>query len=337
MMNEGKEDLKELTLAITLLAGISAVLLTIVDYSNKNIISETNFSIVYLLVLVLILEVVIVVLFLLLKGYSIWPIKKKRRNISKNLSGCVGIMMFFIPIFVLIWIFLAVAFSVFAKDWDLSSTKIHWCNFGIVILSALATLYLGGVDLEWLKNIVKQISLKIKPQKKFTERLFDLPFRWLIILVYIFLILVFILSLFQTTAFLLCGSYSTEVTHFPDANTDIMSLTIKDTGIPSGRCYIELQGVNNSNENLFQLVDNITLQESVKNSSYMTGKKKGGIYYLFIDTSNLPSDNYFLHAEVTVSLVRDFDLFTLKKYDDNLFYLPPKNKTENIFNQTSIL
>jgi len=117
-----------------------------------------------------------------------------------------------------------------------------------------------------------------------------------------------------------------------------MSLTIKDTGIPSGKCYIDLYRVNNSNENLFQLIDNITLQESVKSSSeYTTGKKKDGIYYLFIDTSNLPPDNYFLHAEVTLFMFRDFDLFVSKKYDDELFYLPPKNKTANILNQTSVL
>lgn len=117
-----------------------------------------------------------------------------------------------------------------------------------------------------------------------------------------------------------------------------MSVAIEDTGLPSGRCYIILYRVNNSNENLFQSIDNIALRELVKNSSkYMTGKKKDGIYYLFVNTSNLPPDNYFLHAEVKYNVIENFDLFEVTKCDNKLFYLPSKNKTGNVLNQTSIL
>jgi hypothetical protein len=165
MMDKEKGDLKELGLAITLLAGISAVLLKIVDYSNKNTISATISSLISFLVVVLILEIVIVVLFLLLKGYSIWPIKEERRDLI-NLSKSFGVMMFFTPIFILIYISLAVTFSLFTKDWKLSSAAINSCIFGIMIVSAWVTLYLGGVGLGDLKNIFKQISLKIETQKK---------------------------------------------------------------------------------------------------------------------------------------------------------------------------
>jgi hypothetical protein len=332
-----KDNLKELTLAITLLAGISAVLFKIVDYYNKNVVNETISAIMYFLVFFLILEVVIVVLFLLLKGYSIWPIKEERRDTLKNLSGSFGIMMFFTPIFILTYISLAVTFSIAAKDWGLSSTVIRCCIWGIVILSALTTLRLGGVDIELLKNIFEQISLKIKTIEKSIEQFSSLSFRFSIVLIHILIISVFFIFLFQTTIFLLCGSYTIGITHFPDDNTDIMSLTIKDTGIPSGRCYINLYRIHKSNESIFQAIDNIILNGSANISEYMIGEKKDGIYYLFIDTSDLPPDNYFLHAEVTLLQDEYLNLLNSKKYDDELFHLPPKNKTENILNQTSIL
>ena len=369
-MGEENDNLKELTLAITLLVGISAILFKIVDYSNKNVVNETILSIMLFLVFFLILEVVIVVLFLLLKGYSIWPINKKRLDILKNLSGVFGIMMFFTPILILIYISLAVTFSIATEDWGLSTTKIHWYIWCIAILSALATLRLGGVDLEWLKDIFEPISLKIKTLKKSIKNLSkkynnvsfqalfrkckdnlkncwtfwigskqfsSLSFRCCIILTYILIVLVFIIFLVQTTTFLLCGSYTIEITHFPDDNTDIMPLTIKDTGIPSGRCYINLYRINKSNESIFQAIDNIILNGSANISEYMTGEKRNGIYYLFIDTSDLPSDNYFLQAEVTLFQDEYFNLLDSKKYDDELFYLSSKNKTGNILNQASTL
>ena len=335
MVGEENDNLKELTLAINLLLGISAVLFKIVDYSNKNVVNETISAFMVFLVFFLILEVVIIVLFLLLKGYSIWPINKKRRDILKNLSGVFGIMMFFTPILILIYTSLAVTFSIATEDWGLSTTKIHWYIWCITILSALATLRLGGVDLEWLKDVFEQISLKTKTLKKSIKRFSSLLFQCCIILTYILIVLVFIIFLVQTTTFLLCGSYTIEITHFPDDNTDIMPLTIKDTGIPAGRCYINLYRINKSNESIFQATDNIILNGSANISEYMAGEKRDGIYYLFIDTCDLPSDNYFLHAEVTLFQDEYFNLLDSKKYDDKLFYLSSKNKTGNILNQTS--
>ena len=332
MVGEENGNLKELTLAITLLAGISAVLFKIIDYFNKNIVSETISPIMRFLVFFLILEVVIVVLFLLLKGYSIWPMKEEGLDTLKTLSGVCGTMMFFTPILILIYISLAVTLSIFTKDRGLSTTEIQY----IVIFSALTTLRLGGVDLGCLKNVFKKIYSKIKTLKKFIKQFLSLLFQHFIILICIFIVVsAFIIFLFSTTTFLLCGSYTIEITHFPDDNTDIMSLTIKDTGIPSERCYINLCRINKSNESIFQATDNIILNGSANISEYMTGDKRDGIYYLFIDTSDLPSDNYFLHAEVT--LFKHKCLPESKKYDGKLFYFSHKNKTENILNQTSTL
>jgi hypothetical protein len=158
-----------------------------------------------------------------------------------------------------------------------------------------------------------------------------LLFGYFIILIYLLIVLAFIICLFQTTTFLLCGSYSIEIIQPSDPNTDIMSVTIRDTGIPSGRCFIDLSKVNESNESrLFESIDNITLNESGKSLSkhkYIVGEKRNGIYYLFINTSNLSSDDYLLHAEVTFFRITGFDLFLPKKSDDKLFRLSPQNMT----------
>lgn len=329
--NKRNKDFEVLTFALTLLAGTSAVLLKLVDYFNNNIISATISSLIHFFVLFLILEIVMLVLFLLLKGYSIWSLKEERRDILNNLSMGFGMMMFFIPIFILIYISLGITFSLFTKDWRLSSAAINSCIFGIMIFSAWATLYLGGVGLGDLKSIFKQISLKIKTQKNPNKQFLSLLFGYFIVLIYPLIVLAFIICLFQTTTFLLCGSYSIEIIQPSDPNTDIMSVTIRDTGIPSRRCFIDLSKVNESNESrLFESIDEITLNESGKSLSkhkYIAGEKRNGIYYLFINTSNLSSDDYLLHAEVTFFRIKGFDLFLPKKSDDKLFRPTPKNMT----------
>lgn len=348
-MREKGGGFNELSVAITLLAGISVILFNTINYFNNNIVSTNSSLAIRFLVIWLILELIIVILFILLKGTSLWSLKEGRRDLIEGLAKLAGIMMFMIAVFILICTCLIFAFCMITNDLELPSTTVYYLG-GILIVSTVVTFYLGGV-FGYLKNIVEWIFLKIKQKFLKTDHknrsgsdkhllsLVSVYFAISIIIIFIWIVLVACTDyLSPATTLLLCGSYSTEVTHFPDANTDIMSITIKDTGIPSMACYIELCRVNKSNENIFQRIDNITLQESEKKSSeYMVGKKENGIYYLFIDTSDLPSDNYFLHAEVTLSETEDSDLFLSKKYGDTLFYLPPKNKTGNIFNQTPIL
>lgn len=129
----------------------------------------------------------------------------------------------------------------------------------------------------------------------------------------------------MATDFLLCGSYSIDIINPPDSNTDIMSIAIKDNGIPSGRCYINLYRLNESDEVLFEEIDRIIVNKSGKSSSmYINGAKKNGIYYLSINTSNIPPDDYLLHSEVTFNKIGNFSLFERKKQDDLSFRLPAK-------------
>jgi hypothetical protein len=110
-----------------------------------------------------------------------------------------------------------------------------------------------------------------------------------------------------------------------------MSLTIRDTGTPSGKCFITLYKENKSDKYFFEQIDNITLEERLKKQSkYMSGLKRDGVYYLFIYTSDLEPGYYLLHAEVTFRSENLFEgLFLPIKYANKLLYIPPTGKEEN--------
>ena len=350
MMDEEKGDLRELGLAITLLAGISALLFKIVDYFNNNIIYLSASALLFIrfFVFILMCEILIILLFLLTKGYIV-SAPGKRLEKLKKISNGLHKLVFSFPIFVLICSFLVVSYFFLTMNWrdNISDTLDILLFCILVIISISLSIYLlfdlkfdlKRVPLKKTKESFKKVINELicifqspDEQKKFYFGVF------LTTILYFILLILLIFGLFLIPSFLLCGSHSIEIIHFSDSNTDIMSVAIEDTGLPSGRCYIILYRVNNSNENLFQSIDNITLQELVeKPSKYMTGKKKDGIYYLFINTSNLPPDNYLLNAEVKYNVIENFDLFEATKRDNKLFYLPPKNKTVTALNQTSVL
>ena len=343
-MSEEDKDLGIFGLAITLLAGISAVLLKLIAYFNNNIISATTSIMIHILVTFLLLEALIILLFFLTKGYLV----STRENMPENLVK----ISYLLQKAIFLWPFTTIVYFFLSFSYILTTNNLRipdWINTLLIGIFAILSgilficLLLREYPLKkWINEKIEKIRLWLK-DKKFTLKACSVVFKTVsvslavvFVALLIALILYFVLSL--TSVFLLCGSYSTEINHFPDSNTEIMSFTIKDTGIPSGKCNIHLYRVNDSNDNLFKKIDNITLQESEKSSSKnMTGKKKDGIYYLFINTSNLPPDNYFLTAQ-GASQVRDFGfLFICKKCDGKLFYLPPKNKTVTALNQTSIL
>lgn len=299
MMDEEREYLKELTLAITLLAGISAILFKIVDYFSNNVIDLNVFALilVYILVGFLIIEIFMVLLFLSVQGFL--SVQEKKLERLEKLNGTLQKAVFSVPTFVLIY-----SFSMIFYFWPI---KI-WNNLGIAMLCFVGFWFIMMI-------------------------LFFYIFRDLKLLFLLIILLIFVAILFPIITLLLSGTYSIEIIHSSGSNNDIMSIAIKDTGLPL-RCVIDLCKVNKSNKNLFSSIDNITLYGSEKNSSeYMTGKKEDGIYYLFINTSNLPSHYYFLQAEGTYISY----LLKVRKSDNKLFYLPPQNKTVTALNQTSIL
>lgn len=302
MMDKEKGDLKELGLAITLLAGISAVLFKIVDYFSNNIIDLNLFAIVlvYILVGFLIIEIFMVLLFFSVTGFL--SVQEKKLERLEKLNGTLQKVVFSVPTFVLIYSFSMIFYFGPIKVWN-NPYIAMLCFLGFWFIMIILSFYI---------------------------------FRDLKLLFLLIILLIFVAILFPITTLLLSGTYSIEIIHPSGSNKDIMPIAIKDTGLLRCVCVIDLCKVNKSNKNLFSSIDNITFYGSEKNSStYMTGKKEDGIYYLFINTSNtdLSSNYYFLQAEGTYI----FYLLKVRKSDNKLFYLPPKNKTVTALNQTSIL
>jgi hypothetical protein len=105
----------------------------------------------------------------------------------------------------------------------------------------------------------------------------------------------------------------------------MLTFTIEETGITYARCYMTLYKLNLGNNSL-EHVDNITIPKQLESKNKMMF---GGIhelyYYLNVNTSTLSPGNYMLHAEVTNDVSKRYKFGTIKKSDDKLFYIEPKN------------
>jgi len=332
-MSDKKEDLKELTLAITLLAGISAVLLKIVEYFSTNIIDLSSSALlsVYFLVFFLLLEILLIVCFLLIQGYLISIEEREKGKIDK-IATLLHKLVFLVPIFALIYSFTTISYFFITKDWSFSESENNLFLSVFIIISFTISAYFL-FDLKFLfsltgikdssKNVYNKITKFRKNPRELEKITHDVLISNLLVIFFsIFLFIILVFGLFLVPTFLLCGSYSIEIMHSADSNSDLMLVAIKDTGIPSGKCFITLYGLNSSNKDLFQHREDIILDESVENSTdYMTGCKKDGIWYLLVDTSNLSTGYYCLHAEVTYNTIKNFDLLKARKCDNEIFYI----------------
>ncbi len=134
------------------------------------------------------------------------------------------------------------------------------------------------------------------------------------------------------------GNYSIEVFPQSEIKDNILTFTIKETGITSGRNFIDLYKLNDNH--VFQDIDKITIvytQETSSQNNLMIGKRHDGTWYLNLNTSNLSHGNYLLHAEVTYSNL--IGLWVFKKQADKLFYIPniPPKSTNYSTNSTQAL
>jgi hypothetical protein len=139
---------------------------------------------------------------------------------------------------------------------------------------------------------------------------------------YIIIATVFFISLIAPT-YLLGGSYSIDVFPQSEVNSNILTFTIKETGLTSGRNFINLY--KSDDNHVFQDIDNITIistQEISSKNKLMTGTKHEGVWYLNLNASNLSHGNYVLHAEVSYINLNNFEIF--KKHADKLFYIAPR-------------
>lgn len=333
---QNSSDFNEITLAITLLAGVSAFLLKTVDYFNNNVIVLSDYLqlTVYFLVLLLLLEFSMVFLFLILKGYLL-STKSESKEI-KNITQKLFKSIFILPI---LWIVFSI-FTLLSHEIFKDPSKINNYNYILYfywIFTSMIIIWiyirLAKIDLiKSLKNILLKINqIKIKPLFKnfdFKKYLF-LNFSPLIIFLILLLLLLLLLILLTAPLYLLTGTFSIEEFSQSNTNTGILTFKIKETGIAYSANYINLYKMNTSEGNIFQYIDDITInntQENLSRNKLMIGKKYEGIWYLNVNTSNLQPGNYLLHAEVTNPLSEKTVFGTIKKHDDKLFYIASRNE-----------
>ena len=321
---QNSRDYKEITLVITILAGTSAFLLKLIDYFNNNIITISNHVqlIIYIIVYLALIEVALIFSFLILKGYllSANSENKQLTNLSKEIFK--KIFIFPIPtIIILISTLLFYTYQIEEKNYYNIVIFVYWIL--TVILASRVLFYLNPEI-----NIFNSLN-NLSVYKNLHKRKIDLKninYIQLISNIILFPLVAFIIiSSFIIPSYLLVGHYSIEV--FPESNNggDMLTFTIEETGIAYARCYITLYKLNLGNNSL-EHIDNITIPIQLESKNKMMF---GGIhelyYYLNVNTSTLSPGNYMLHAEVTNDISKRYKFGTIKKSDDKLFYIEPKN------------
>lgn len=315
---QNSRDFKEMTFAITLLAGVSAFLSKVIGYFNNNVITFSGYStfLIYTLVLMAITILVLLSIFLLLKWYLI-SIKYENKLI-KNITEKT---FKFISIYTILWIFILISgfvmslfiISPFYTEYKFYLIIIYLIIFCMICLQKYKSL---KQTTHLQKNTLLSMPLKAKQNEM-----------WSIysgLLIFSIIMLLFI----PIPTYLLMGSYSIE--QFPISNTDndIFTFTIKETGVPFNSNHITLHKMNVNESTIFQNIDNIIISNThstPSNNKLITGIKYEGIWYLNVNTSNLSSGTYNIHAEVTNDISTQYVFGTVKKYDDKLFYVAPRS------------
>ncbi len=313
-----KTDFEEITLAITLLASLSAVLLKVADYFNNNTINISHYfqATVQNIVFILLIDILIIILYLITKGYSI-SIKYQSKNLISFTKFLFGTSFILSIVF-----FIALVMILFFFQYFEALTKSPYYIYILIVYFILVLLIISIVA-SWLtKNAIK--DWKFGPEKK------SLAYYFTSSIAFILMIFIFVL-LSVGAPYLLMGTYEIDV--FPQSNTnnDVLTFAIKETGLPYNFNYIILFKLN-SMSNLRQYVDNITINrtnESLSNNSFMLGEIYDGIWYLNINTSKLQSGTYLLHAEVTNEPSSRFFGVT-QKHADKLFYIASRINSSHI-------
>lgn len=318
-MTENKTDFEEITLAITILTGLSFFLFKIGDYFNNTTIGFSDIlqSLVSTFVSGLIIELVLISSFLILKGYLLFASREER---------IISIANAIFKSFILYFIFLGVIsifllFLIIYSSPTLIESQYYIYIFIVyVVLTILASFRVIGIKIDDLKKSVNAI----KERREKSDLINNIIF-------YIIIITIFLISIIAPV-YLLGGSYSIDVFPQSEIKDNILTFTIKETGITSGKNFISLYKLDD--KTVFQDIDSIIInytQETPSINKIMLGKKHEGIWYLNLNTSNLSRGNYMLHAEVTYNNLISLGVF--KKHADKLFYIPPKS-TNCSFNCT---
>lgn len=316
-----RHDFQEITLAMALLAGLLTLLLKLIDYFNNNIVrySSDLLTLIYFFVVGLLIEITIISSFLILKGYTISLGKNEVSNWSNwtNSSlritnwlfkllfrGLIGLSAFSLALLLVI---------VLNNMYKNITIPIIRYNIGYIITSIIIFYILYQV------SISSGLKGKNFSYKKFFNTFIEFKHKVLLLTV---------LILYLTApAYLLMGSYSINFIPQPNANSDTLTFTIKETGVSYNNIYINLYKLKSSGE-LLWFVDNVTInntKEASSNKTFMLGENYDGIWYLNINNSKLQPGNYLLHAEVTDDFFKRYlgeEIF--RKHADKLFYIAPR-------------
>ncbi|VVB91119.1 Uncharacterised protein [uncultured archaeon] len=322
MRETGKSrDFEEIAVAFALLAGISGLLLKMIDYFNNNVflISDNFQPLIYTFVWILLVELLFILSYLILKGYLISA--KSEKQGLKNLTEYLFKISF--ELFIL-WFISIISFLFFYQYiFKYIGTKSYYVVVFMiyVLLSFLIIIIIHIYMMDYKKKDFIELS-------KMDKKSFLKSYYISLIIGFIFFVL-----LMPIPSYLLGGSFSIEL--FPQPNTDnnLLTVIIKETGFSYNVGFITLSKLNADNNSL-EPIDNITIP--LQNKSFhelMFGGRHRRDFYLNINTSNLSSGNYMISAEVTDDPSRTYIFGVIIKYGDKLFYIPPKSPNYS-FNST---
>ncbi|MCK4796361.1 MAG: hypothetical protein KAT05_03210, partial [Spirochaetes bacterium] len=323
---QNSRDFKEITFAITLFGGLLAFLFKLADYFNNNVLIMSGDSqvMIYITVWVTLIVLILLFLFLIFKWFLISTYESKLKiefkNITQKLFG-------FTPLLIILWL-ITLFFNFFTYYYKDNMDRM---NDVLIIIFVILIIVIIKEFFDYRTNLIKLLKSHFlektkhelfQPRKKHFEYILKFNNK-ISITILIFLLLGLLLLI---PSYLVTGSYSMEKFPPSDANSDIITFTIKETGIPYSFNYITLNKLE-ADDKTFHYIDNVTINathEKASENELMIGKNHDGIWYLNLNTSNLTSGNYMLHAEVTNDLTKKSIFGTIKKHDDILFYIPPK-------------
>lgn len=282
-VDQSPKDIEEITLAIALLGGLIAILLYIIDYFNNNVIVfnvRLQGVAVYTLMSFLLLEFVIIFLFFILKGISvnIEPENRKKdfekgaRNLFK-ISFIYPFVLFIATTLVLFFNYITTVYYSYVEQHPTIYFIIALFYSIIVMFISfwiLFDLYDSRITKktnEIFKNLIKNF-IDSKNRRAIIIGIF-IMILGICIIIFQDLFFQLLLDFSLVPAYLLTGSYSIDVFPQSNANSDTLTITIKETGSSFNNIYITLSKLENGN-NLRRYVDNVTINRTKEASSNKT-------------------------------------------------------------------
>lgn len=167
-------NFEEITLAITILTGLSFVLFKIADYFNNNTIgwSDNLQFLIRIFVSGLVIELVIIFSFLILKGYLLFAASREKATIIAN-----EIFKFFIAYFVFLgfFSFILLSFIIASSPTFIENPYYIYIFYGIIILAIYAPFriifYLLDFKKDYFLKSVNRLSVNRQSVEKFRENL----------------------------------------------------------------------------------------------------------------------------------------------------------------------